>query len=259
MTLILKSHWAGFFSCCSLRLSQIIEHIKNYKHLPELIDNRESFLWYNPDKNIDILSNFFKNYDSRNIEYSYSIENIIHINWGDIQFTKYNNLPFNELNPLIKLYFSPSENIINLIKQLKNKYNVNTLNTCAVFLRGNDKVTECSIPDYNQYIEYIDDIKIKNENIKFIFQSDETEFLNFMINKYPNNIIFKDEIRHISKNSHNTVDNYGNTTELNFEYAIKFLAIVYIMAQCNYIICNTGNISMWMSLFRGNTENLIQI
>jgi hypothetical protein len=256
MSLILKQHWAGFFSCCSLRIWQIILYIKNNNKKPDFIDNRQSFIWYNSNLEIDILPNFFYDNDNNII---FDISDIDTINWGDIQFTKYNKLPFIKLNPLIKYYFSPSITIINIIDNMKNKYLLNYENICAVFLRGNDKITECNIPNYDTYIEKINKIKENNKNIKFIFQSDETDFLEKMNELYPDNIIFYDEIRHIKKNNNLTVDNYGNSQEINYKYALNFLAIVYIISKCKYIICNTGNISMWMALFRENTINYIQL
>jgi hypothetical protein len=256
MTLILKSHWAGFFSCCSMRIWQIILYIKNHNKKPDFIDNRESFIWYNSNKNIDIIPNFFH---INNDEIIFDITYIDTINWGDNQFEKYSEFNFNKLNPLIQYYFSPSEIIINIINNINNKYSLNYENICAVFLRGNDKVIECNIPNYETYIEKINKIKENNQNIKFIFQSDETNFLEKMNELYPDNIIFYDEIRHIKQNKNLTVDNHGKTPESNYKYALNFLAIIYIISKCRYVICNTGNISMWIALFRNNTNNFIQL
>ena len=31
------------------------------------------------------------------------------------------------------------------------------------------------------------------------------------------------------------------------------------MSKCKYVICNTGNCSLWIALYRGNTDNFYQI
>jgi hypothetical protein len=80
-----------------------------------------------------------------------------------------------------------------------------------------------------------------------------------MKNKFPNNIIFYEEIRAISKNITRTVDNHGQNPETNYKYALNFLAIVLIMAESKYVVCNSGNISLWIALFRENLENFIQL
>ena len=36
------------------------------------------------------------------------------------------------------------------------------------------------------------------------------------------------------------------------------LAIIYIMSKCKYIICSSGNCSIWMMYFRGNVNNVKQ-
>jgi len=77
-----------------------------------------------------------------------------------------------------------------------------------------------------------------------------------MIYYFPNNIIFKDEIRHIYK-TNTTVDVVFK--ESNYKYSLYFLAIILIMSKCKYIICNTGNCALWMFFFRKTTDNIIQL
>ena len=89
-----------------------------------------------------------------------------------------------------------------------------------------------------------------------MIQSDETEFLEFMTNKFPNNsIYFKDEIRHMKK-CNDTVDKKMNSQ--NYEFSKNYLAITMIMSKCKYIICGSGNCDIWIMLYRGNNSNVIQ-
>jgi hypothetical protein len=71
-----------------------------------------------------------------------------------------------------------------------------------------------------------------------------------------NSFYFKDEIRVINRNANISVD-LINKNE-NFLYSQYYLAITYIMSKCKFIICNTGNCSLWISLFRGNSTNIFQ-
>ena len=68
---------------------------------------------------------------------------------------------------------------------------------------------------------------------------------------------FKDEIRIINKNNTITVDKIDTYT--NFVYSLKYLAITIMMSKCKYVVCNTGNCSLWITLFRGNADNVVQI
>ena len=90
----------------------------------------------------------------------------------------------------------------------------------------------------------------------FLIQSDETEFLEFMTNEFPNNsFYFKDEIRHMKK-CNDTVDK--KMRHQNYEFSKKYLAITIIMSRCKYIICGSGNCDLWIMLYRGNNKNVVQ-
>ena len=159
----------------------------------------------------------------------------------------------------VDVYFNLSDQVINIYQNLINKYKLKFDNICVLFLRGNDKASECKIPSYNKYIEKGNELLKSNPDLKFLIQSDEKEFIDTMKTNFPNNIIFIDEIRVISKNIGQTVDNNGRTPELNHKYALNFLAIVYIMSQCKYVICNSGNISFWILMYRKHCVNFFQL
>lgn len=105
-------------------------------------------------------------------------------------------------------------------------------------------------------MNYANQILEKNPNIVFLIQSDETEFIEFMTKSFPSNsIYFKDEIRHMEK-CNSTVD--IKMKSQNYEYSKKYLAITIIMSKCKYIICGSGNCDIWIMLYRGNNNNVIQ-
>ena len=99
------------------------------------------------------------------------------------------------------------------------------------------------------------EIAEKNPGVRFLIQSDETEFIETMGALYPDHIVFKDEIRHVHK-CDNTVDKIF--PETNYQFSKYFLAIVIIMSKCKHVICGSGNISMWIAFFRENVENFHQ-
>ena len=139
---------------------------------------------------------------------------------------------------------------------MKQKYNFQYENTCVLFYRGNDKSTEMELPKYESYLENGRELEKQNPNIHFFIQSDEAEFIDEMKNKFPNSTVFLDEIRYI-KRSNNTVDQvYRNLNPISSKY---FLAIMYMMSKCKYVICGKGNCSFWITMFRRNYDNVIQL
>ena len=157
--------------------------------------------------------------------------------------------------PFIRKYFSPSDKILKIIKTIEEKYNLDYDNICVLFFRGNDKITEVELPSYEEYIYYGKYVLNLYPNVKFLIQSDETNFINTMAKEFANHIIFKDEIRHIQDNT-TTVDKVFKET--NFEYSLNYLAITIIMSKCKYIICNSGNCSIWIMFYREHAEDIIQ-
>ena len=41
-------------------------------------------------------------------------------------------------------------------------------------------------------------------------------------------------------------------------YSKYYLAITIIMAKCKYIVCGSGNCSIWIMFYRGNNNNVCQ-
>ena len=257
MNIIKITHNAGFFSCCSVRLTEIVKFINLHNKLPDIVDSSQQFQWYK-NKNKDITFDYFQDY-----KHILNICIINPINYHDgpkwetqHQFTNYANLDYNGIMPLIKKYFSPSVEINNIINNIEAKHNLIYENICVLFYRGNDKNRETLKCSYDEYFFYANEIIAKNPKIIFLIQSDETEFIEFMSNKFPNNsFFFKDEIRHMKK-CNNTVDKIMKYS--NYEFSKKYLAITIIMSKCKYIICGSGNCDMWIMFYRGNNNNVIQ-
>lgn len=248
-TLIVK-HNAGFFSCCSVRLHYIIESFNKYKHIPHHVDSSAQFAWYKPPKHTgDITHVFFKQLDNA-IPYTGHVDYI-----HKYQFSLYNKLNFSGITPFINKYFTISDEVCGIRDEITAKYDIDFANTCVLFFRGNDKVTEVDLPKYEDYLIQAEKIRASNPNIRFLLQSDDSEFLKYMSERLTNWVIFTDEIRqiHDPKTSVDLIDKSNN-----HEFAKKYLAITYIMSQCKYIVFGSGNCSIWIALYRGNSNGIIQ-
>jgi hypothetical protein len=254
MSIIRVTHNAGFFSCCSARLDSLIQYFNNNRRLPDIVDSTTQFSWYKCDKkDTDITFHYFHHYD-----YHGTIRYVTKIDYSQVyQFSDYSTIKYSDLNPFIQKYFSPSHEIKQLIEELKLKYSLSDFeNICVLFYRGNDKITETELCTYDEYVVYAQKILNNNPNVRFFIQSDETEFIEKMTNLFPENSFFmKEEIRHINK-CNNTVDKVF-PNELD-KYSKLYLAITIIMSMCKYIVCGSGNCSIWIMLYRGNVENVYQ-
>lgn len=243
---IITSHNHGFFSCCSVILHNIVDYINTNKKLCQS-DSANSFGWYKKEKR-DITYEYFENPtinqdEIKPIDYKESY-----------QFDDYSNLDYNVTN-IVEKYFAPSIQIKEIIHSMEAKYTIDYNNICVLFYRGNDKITETKLCEYNDYLIYANKIMQINTNVIFLIQSDETEFIQFMTRRFPNSFYFKDETRHMNK-CNSTVDHVMHHT--NDIFSKYYLAITLIMSKCKYIVCGSGNCSIWIMLYRGNNNNVCQ-
>ena len=253
MSVIVTHTDVGFFSCCSMKLDRIICFINLHKKLPAHVDSSAQFSWYKINETDDVTYDYFEDYNKLDINYNFkTLINYYHY----YQYCNYTLLQYEKMSPIVDKYFSPSEEIKKYINEIELKYEINYSNICVLFYRGNDKNSETRICGHNEYIHKANEIIRAYPKIQFLIQSDETEFIKKMTFMFPNNsFYFKDEIRHISK-CDSSVDKVMR--EQNHIFSKYYLAITIVMSKCKYIICGSGNCSIWIMLYRKNNKNVCQ-
>lgn len=252
MDILKVTHNSGFFSCCCIRFLSIIDYYNKNKKLPDLVDSSKQFERYKTDKNVDYTPLFYKTLDTQ-ISYDYDIVAVREKR--ELQFSNYNLINFDRIMPVFRKYFALSDEIQNLVDSLKNNYNIDYDNTCAVLYRGNDKNRETKMGSYYTYIEKAKEIQNKNPGIKFLVQTDETEFLNDFLKNIPNSIFFK-EMPTIKKSA----DSVHKILPVNERKnaAMNYLSAIVNVSKCKHLITHTGNCSLFAVLFRGNKNNVHQ-
>jgi hypothetical protein len=241
---------SGFFSTCSTRLYSILSYFNEHRTLPTTVDTSEQFGWYKHVP-VDITFTYFQHYDTvqSNIKWTCYIDD------HDKQFDDYKAIDYELVLPFIQKYFTPSPAVKEIIDQLEREYEIDYENTCVLFYRGNDKITEASLCSYDDVIEKANEILAINPNIRFLIQSDETEFIEEMTKVFPNSFWFEGDIRHMNRQI-GTVDRLLRDNIHSFSQ--KYLAITILMSRCKYIICGSGNCSVWIAYYRGNAEGIYQ-
>jgi hypothetical protein len=251
--MIKTTHNAGFFSCCSVKLHEIVDFINSNKKLPDSVDSSQQFEWYKNDKNkdTDITFDYFENYNN------ITDVDVIHpINYHNShQFKNYNDLDYNCLTPLIKKYFSPSVKINEIVNNIENKYNIVHDNTIAVYYRGTDKYSETKLAPFDEFYKQIIQMVNINTNIKILLQSDSARFIDYINDKNLKNIVIINE--NISSYTNNGIHN-EQSSNTNYYHMLNFLSTIIILSKCKYIICSSGNCSIWIMFYRGNNKNVIQ-
>lgn len=240
MESIVVTHNAGFFSCYTIRLLSIISYFNKNKKCPLQVDSSQQFKDYKIHANRDYTDEYIKNDNFPEIEHLKDIS--INSEDGD-QFSNYKNINFQMVKPFIRKYFSPSDNILNLVQKLEIKYDLDYENLAAFYYRGTDKYIETNICDYKTYIEKAEQLKIENPTLKFLITSDDIHLINLFRTTFPDTIICEELLDKSSR---------------SFEHSQLMLANVLMMSRANVLICSSSNVSLWIVLFRGHGGNLHQ-
>jgi hypothetical protein len=255
MSIKCKAHLYGFFSCCSVRLYDIINFFNSENQVPALVDSTESFGLYKKHENHDLVFDFFEKYETPNSsEYS----NVIPIDCWMFQFTNYKDIPYSRIIPFVKTYFKPNQTIQKKSDNLIIQYNINLENCIAVYYRGTDKKCETHIDRFDSFYNKIIDLfqSINNEKTQILIQTDTTQFVDYIKPKLvdKNVIIIKENT---TSNTEKGI-HYENNNIQNYNDIQILLSISLIMSKCKHIICTSGNVSIWTMFFRENAENVHQ-
>jgi hypothetical protein len=248
--LVIKhSNNAGFFSHSGVRLKKIIDFYNENLVFPE-VDSSQQYFFYK-DSDEDITDKLFK---TKDIVSELKPTDYAKTNEGD-QFIDFSLVNYDFVSFFIDKYFSPSDVVISMENYMYQKYNIDCKNTIAVCYRGNDKSTETNIPTYEEMGEKIKEVRSKYPNHKLLIQSDEVEFYYYIMDNF-DNFIFIDETVKINKSKIAV----QNTIILGYRLinAQIFLAVMQIISKCDKIITNSGNVGMWICLYRGNADGVYQ-
>ena len=233
---------SGIFSCCTVRLEKILEYFNHLHKTPFLVDSSEQFSDYkNEDE--DVSSELF------------AVNNEIHISWSgrplhitnsldEQQFSSYANLNFNDINPFIKKYFSPTALIKNAMNNLAHCSHFDPENTCVIRFRGTDKELETIQPSYEEMLRKALALKASHPNLRFAVQTDESKFRQYIFDALGDACFL---VEHAEQNNYRSSQNY-----------INFYASILLLSKSKFIITTSGNGELWMMLFRGHTNGVSQ-
>lgn len=270
---ILKTTWnAGFFSCCTDILRQLTKYHYDFKKLP-ILDSSEqwelykdngiddvSVFWFGLVKSKtegDITSEFFErstNFDEFESE-RFSTHCLYPQVCNEDQYSPYNEINFDYTNKIVDTYFTPSKKVIKVYNELMIKYNINLNEIISVLYRGNDKRLETNLPSYDDVLQKTLEVKSKFPNYKILVQSDEIDFCNYMKNSLPEVIVI-DETKKIPRSD--TAIQYTLPKGERLQTAITFLAVMMIISNSSKVVLNSGNVGLWVCLFRKKFEGVHQ-
>lgn len=257
-------HCAGFFSCCTVKLNKIVDFAILHNSFPKNIDGTGLFELYKLHEQInqDITHVFFRHPTELPEPIDHALHSVRFCVWE--QLKPYSQFDYKNVVPIVKKFFEPSAQIIALVNQLENKYGIDPGNCIAVYYRGTDKIIETPLDSFQSYYAKLNELLSQhsdNHGCKILLQSDSAQFFDYMKDKFrdsthSSNLVIIDEIAPSSNTTAGTHNERNRQT--NHSDIKHLLAVVLTISKCKHIICSSGNVSQWMTLYRGNAVNVHQ-
>jgi len=154
--------------------------------------------------------------------------------------------------PFVTKYFTPSKQIIAIRDALIEKYKIDTDTCVGLYYRGTDKYSETRIGDVTQYLSKINGVM--EPGMTLFVQTDSTQCLDFFKTHFPSLI----HLEETSTSSTNVGIHFEKTAAENNLEIKYFFASLLILAKCKYVVCSSGNCSIWLMYYRGGANNVQQ-
>ena len=245
-----KGRDAGFFSLCStslLDLSQIGSDVHEVK-------SRRLFRDYSSTSSIssDPWSTFFKQPNTGEFDLPKDRSPFTELH----HHSEYREVNLASYSPFVKMYFSPSEQVLDRCAYFIQSYGLDLSTTIAVNIRGTDKHTEVEPPPISTYLGLAEEALSRQPDGRILLVTDQRQYLDVFLGTFKSSVVFFDELP-------TTLGDFAIHKLLEKsereDFGINFLATVLLISQSSQVITHTGNGALWTSLFRGGTKGLTQL
>lgn len=240
-------HNAGFFSCSSIALLDIIVYFNENKTMPDIVDRHAQYSWYKSDPNQSLIAHFFAETDT---PIPYEVRTEMTYAPEEPQYSDYSYINFEGVKPFVDKFFMPSQYILDKVKHLEDKYQIDYNNTVGILYRSNDKHRETNLPTHEDMIKQARYVSGE----RYLIAPDETEFLEAFSNEFPT--LCMDETQHMPRKDSAVFLELPLSERA--EQACNFFALVIMLSKCRSLITHSGNIGFWACLYRGSVKNVSQ-
>ncbi len=241
-------HSAGFFSNCSVALLEVARSKKAITR----IDATRSFFLYKENPQANAWPLYFQDphvapgtqVNQKMSRYLYHHED-------------YKVIDFEAVEPLVKAYFSPSEQVLETREKLIRKYEIDTSRTLAVHFRGTDKSREVRPASIYSWLRKTKKIlRGLPSDFRILLQTDELYFYERFMEEFGKRAFFFNEL---PLSALQTGIRKNLLPAKRESFAKTFLASVLIISRSANVITHTGNSALWTALYRGGVKNFVQM
>ena len=167
----------------------------------------------------------------------------------------YELLPYGSLNLIMQRYFQPSARVQSTAEKLLEKYAIDINQLVSICYRGTDKGTEVRLADPEEYIAAAK--SIVKPGMKVLIQTDQLQVREQMLKSIPGSFYFEE----MPVTSGTKVIHQLATEDLGqsrMQFSDHLLAVSWILSQSQTLVTHSGNMALWICLFRGHNRGIIQ-
>ena len=251
------THHAGFFSCCTVAVYEILNFINTQGSVPR-VDFSGTFNWYKDEGVDNIYSSVFEFNENVKIPIPCRVD------FPKLSMFSYKDFDYYPaIDPIIKRWFSPSERVIERKNYFLKKYDVCTDTTLAVYFRGTDKFLDLesinlAANEYMHFVRAAEALAENNPGFNRIFlQSDQQQFIDFFQAETMDLGIDTFVISETPTTTSNRGIHYS-TEQNKLQGVIDFFAVILLLSECRFLVLPTGNVARWANIYRKGTQNTVQ-
>jgi hypothetical protein len=228
----------GVTSVLSCRLHAAAAYHREHGKLPTEIDSREQFWLYRDTLEEDLSARLFAAVPRVDVHRT-GFDHGWCFGWCDTM-----DIP--RLSPMAQAVCAPSREVIGIAQKFTDFIEHRT----AVVYRGNDKVKDSPLVEYDALIEMAKDTGSK----RFIVQTDELDFFEYFSERFPDTVRFGNFAMMRRNPDAYILPALGGRAQ----FATEFFAAIVALAKAPQLLIVTGNIGMWCALFRGHVDGVWQ-
>jgi hypothetical protein len=167
-------------------------------------------------------------------------------------------LDYGRINPVLQHYFRPSARALEIQASLLEKYRIDLARTVAVVYRGTDKSAEVRIAKPDAYLRLARQLLIRHPEHRLWIQTDEREVRDLFCESFGERCFYLNEMPVSTDGRVVHEQDDGILTMPRSDFGVLLVAVNHLLAQCDLVVNHTGNMALWLCLFRGHARGVWQ-
>ncbi len=252
-------HDAGFFSNCSTTLESLV-HLQAWGIDPAAPDCNAVYLGYREHGEArDIHAEVFAHRPAIALPGRDAIPEPFALFYAGHNHLHYRDRDFATLRPFLERFFMPGPRVRALQERLTAGAGFDPARSVAICWRGTDKHLEVQPADIGEYIALADRLLRDGKADRVLIQTDQSQARDAVAEHFGPRCVFFDELPVSAGDRalHHTDLSAEHGLE-RVEFARRLVAAMDLVAQAKHVITHTGNVGLWIALFRRSAERLWQ-